>query len=653
MSGRDFFMCRLKRRLIEDTPSLTTRPNEGQALVNKQKGVCMKVLRSFLWMIFGFLLTCQTCTVSFAFVNLGEIVITGHHRLIETPSALEDIMLDAGELSDRGISDLSTALQEVQGVDIYSSSTVSGAGAVSIRGLDSTYTQVMYNGIKMFDPISTTGYFSGYRYFPLTSWDKIEVLKGPYSSLYGSGGIGGNIHLTTRRGTGDPTWSYRQEIGSYQTFIETLKLSGEAGKLDFSFHVAREDVGGMYATRYKEGNHETDPLGITSFGGRLDYDVSDRLTIGGSGDFTAARYEYDGSSWVPPYNPVDHDSNVEKYYQGVGMLYAEHKVSDAFKQKLTAGGNRVYRKGHDSGADVWYEGVTQQVKYDGVWDLVPWDRFSFGADYLEENGESFWSTYNPKHRNITRGVFFQNLIKPLDGTRLVAGARLENHSSFGDHETYSIRAEQDIVKNGTVYVSYGTGFKAPSLYQLYAPTYGTRTLEPEETKSVEIGYDQRIHNFSFGQALFKTDIDDMIDFDSATSSYKNMGQVKSSGLELYGQYDFQNKAFVRAEYNFTDTEKKSTGARLFRRPENKLKIIGEIPWKKFTFRGDVSYVGNRIDSTEKLKPYYLANVSVKYQVNDHLKTFFRIENLLNQDYEIVDCYETKGFSVYGGFEVKF
>ncbi|HSV44029.1 MAG TPA: TonB-dependent receptor, partial [Candidatus Bathyarchaeia archaeon] len=446
-------------------------------------------------------------------VDLSPIVISGT-RLIESPSSLESSRLETEDLGRRGIADLSTALQEVQGVDIYSSSVISGAGAVSIRGMDSTYTQVMYNGIKMFDPISTTGYFSGYRYFPLATFDEVQILKGPYSSLYGSGGIGGNIHLTSERGEGKPTWTYRQEVGSYRTFMETLKVKGESGNLDYAFHASREDVGSMYATRYKEGNHETDPLGITSLGGRLDYDMNDEITIGGMGDFVSSRYEYDGSAWTPPYNPVDDDSNVENYAQGVGMVYIEQKVSCEFEHKLSVGGNRVYRKGQDSSADVWYDGVSQQVKYDGVWDILSWDRVSFGADYLEEKGESFWGTYNPKRSTNTRGVFIQNRVEPLEGTRLITGTRLEDHSSFGHQGTYSIRGEQDVVDGGTVYGSYGTGFKAPSLYQLYAPTYGTSDLGAEQSASFEVGYDQRINQVSFGQAFFQTDIDDMIDFNS-------------------------------------------------------------------------------------------------------------------------------------------
>lgn len=610
----------------------------------------MKSGKNFLCLLLGLILAHSAFAEQE--VDLGKISIVGY-RLIETPSTIESITLETQDLNDQGIGDLSAALQEVQGVDVYSSSAVSGAGSVSIRGLDSTYTQVMYNGIKMYDPISTTAYFYGFRYFPLASFEKVEILKGPYSSLYGSGGAGGNIHLTTKRGQGETELTYRQEIGSYQTFAETLKVQGEAGKLDFSAHASREDVGSMYATRYKDRNYETDPLGITAFGARLDYDLNDAWTVGAMGDFTSARYEYDGSAWVPPYNPIDNDGNVESYYQGVGMVYAEQQVSADFKHKVTLGGNRIYRRGHDSNADVWYDGVTQQVKYDGAWDILPWDQVSFGADFLEEHGESFWGTYNPKQRTMTRGVFIQNRLEPHEGIRLITGGRLERHSSFGDHGTGSIRGELDVVDNGTLYVSYGTGFKAPSLYQLYAPTYGTSTLDPEETTSWELGYDQRIDAVSFGSAIFHTDIDDMIDFDSGTSSYQNQGQVKTRGIELYGQYDFDHGALFRVEYTFIDTEKKSTGARLFRRPKNKLKLIAEIPWKKFTFRGDISYNGNRIDSTEKLKAYYLANVSAAYQVKENLKTFIRIENLLDQEYEIADGYETKDFSVYGGFEIKF
>ncbi len=614
---------------------------KGMYVMNMGKNVLFVAACVFLW--------CSTVAAEYV-IDLTPIVVTGT-RLIESPSSLESIVLDADEKVNQGISDLGEALRSVQGVDVYSSSFVSGAGAVSIRGADSAYTQVMYNGIKLFDPMSTTQYFSGYHYVPLSAFEKIKVLKGPYSALYGSGGIGGNIHLISQRGHGRPSGIYRQEIGSYQTFRETLKFQGETGALDYALHASREDIGGMYAASYQNGNHETDPLGTTALGMRLDYDVTDAVTIGAMGDFFHSRYEYDGSSWVPPYNPVDDDSNVEKNGQGVGMIYVEHRMSEEFQQKWSLGGNRIYRKGQDSGADFWFDGSTRQMKYDGMLDLVSWDTVSFGADYLEEEGEFFYSTYSPKSQAHTKGVFVQNRLEPVDGSRVVTGARWEKHSVFGHDTTYSIRGEQDVFEDGTFYVSYGTGFKAPSLYQLFDPSYGSVNLDPERSRSYEFGYDYQMKQMSFGQAFFLTDIEDMINW--TWSGYENAGQVKIRGIEWYTQYRLINQASLRAEYTYQETETKSTGARLARRPENKLTLAGEFPWKKFLFRADVSYVGNRIDAMEKLKAYYLANFSAEYQVQDYMKAFIRVENIFNENYEMAFGYATPDCSVYSGFELKF
>ncbi|MCF7916973.1 MAG: TonB-dependent receptor [Candidatus Omnitrophica bacterium] len=588
-------------------------------------------------------------------IRLEEIVITPYKVAIgsfQSPASTKTISVE--EAQAKGIFGLKEAIKDLPSLSFKSSGIEGGDTSFFIRGAKSDHTQVLLDGVKLFDPQSTSGYFYAYGYMSLDNLEKIEVTKGPYSTLYGSDSIGGTINLITKKGEGKPSFSYTQEFGSYQTAREKLSSDGEIGKLAYSFSVSRKDVNHAYAGKYKDGNHETDPYHGLNSSLRLDYSLSQNTDIGLITNYTYAKYEYDG------WGGVDDLDNYAYFYQGVGAINLKQKVNSDFSHKITLGYTRSYRKyWESSSASGWYDGITYQAKWQGDYKIIENDRIVFGFDYLKEKGNDYsYSTRNPKQTANTKGYYLENIFTPLDNLFFSASFRTEDHSSFGIHNTFSLSGSYTFKPTATtIKASFGEGFKAPSLYQLYNGTYGNSNLDPEESESWEVGLEQKIgKRLTLGSTYFHTQIKEMLDTVGTWPNfeYQNVGKAQIWGIENLLNYDFNKNTKLSIHYTYLNTEDKSDGTRLFYRPENKVLVKFETKLKKLKISPSISYIGNRIvSSTVKLKSYILANLSFNYQVNDQLNTFLRFENILDDDYELVDGYQTPEFSWYLGAKYTF
>jgi len=623
----------------------------------------MKIKKFLFFMVLGLVVYLKAQAAD---VDLEKIVVTPYKSGVSSslsPASCDVIQADAA--SGEGKISVTDAIKNITGLHYTVSGGVAGETAIFIRGAGSQETQVLLEGIKLYDPIVTSGYFYGYNYMSLDNLEKIEVLKGPYSSLYGSGGIGGTISLITEKGRGKPQFSYLQEAGSYGTYLEKISLIGSLDKLAYTFSLSRVDINSFYSTRYKNGNHERDPYHDINPSFRLDYDFTDTISATLLNNFTYAKYEYDGSAYTPPYGPADDDDNRANFYQNVGGFIINHRLSDKFSHKFTFGYTRTDRNSwEDINTDSWYMGKTYQLKWEGKYDICDWDGLIFGFDHLKEIGESWYKgiygiSVTPKIDAATRGYYLQNTFTPMKNMFLAASYRLEDHSAFKYHNTYSISGSYIFEKTNTkLKSSYGTGFKAPSLYQLYSTEdygfgpIGNQGLKPEESKSYEIGVEQGLfESWKLGLTYFNTRLSNLIDFNN---TYVNIGKARISGAESFINYDFDAHTGIKLSYTYMDARNQDTKARLIRRPDNKLTCQANIMFfDKLKISPEISYVGNRVDTSKKLKAYVLANLSANYKVNSNLEFFGRVENMLDYDYQLISGYETPKLSFYGGIKLSF
>jgi vitamin B12 transporter len=235
---------------------------------------------------------------------------------------------------------------------------------------------------------------------------------------------------------------------------------------------------------------------------------------------------------------------------------------------------------------------------------------------------------------------------------------------FGTKTTFRIASAIIIEQSGTkLKGSAGTGFKAPTLYQLYSD-YGDENLKPEDSIGWDIGLEQSVFEKKLivGATYFYNEFENMIDFDSATWTYVNVAEAETKGVEIFGTAQPAEHLDVRVSYTYTDTEDRATGNRLIRRPKNKFGIDFDYRFlEAANLNMGIVYVGMRDDDDFAAYPatrinldgYILANLAGAYRITKHIELFGRAENLFDQDYEEVTGYGTPGISGFGGIKFLF
>ncbi|MBD3264145.1 MAG: TonB-dependent receptor, partial [Candidatus Omnitrophica bacterium] len=295
----------------------------------------------------------------------------------------------------------------------------------------------------------------------------------------------------------------------------------------------------------------------------------------------------------------------------------------------------------------------------GNYDICSWDKIILGFDYLREAGESRWDSLwglslSPKELSNTKGYYIENILTPMDNLFFSASFRLEDHSRYKSHNTFSVSGSYLFKETGTkIKASFGEGFKAPSLYQLFDGNFGNPDLNPEESESYEVGFEQSLgRNLKLGSTYFHTHIKNLIEW--LPAGYDNTGKSRIYGIEVFSRYSFTPETAFKIAYTHMDTEKLSDKSRLLRRPDNKLTATLTAELNKVKLNLDISYVGNRMDTAAtKLKSYLLADFSLNYKLSEKIEAFLRLENLLDRDYELVNGYQTPEFSAYLGTKIKF
>ncbi len=591
--------------------------------------------------------------------DVQEVVVTATR--IETP--LEKIassmtVITAEDIQRKGAETVLEALEGVPGIKININGGVGQTATVFIRGARSGHTLVLIDGVEVNDPISTGRIFN-FANLTTDNIERIEVLRGPQSPLYGSDAIGGVINIITRKGRGKPHVALAGEAGSFGTYRGYIDVSGATGMRDYSLSLSHFDTGGISAADEDDGNLEKDGYTNTTWSGRIGIVPSDRLRLDLIFRYSSAKADLDNFGGAFGDDP-DHVSGTKElvmrgqgtisladgaWEQIVGVSYTDNRRNDI---------NPPARSEFDSGL----------VKLD--WQnnlyLSPIVTLTIGAETEEERGKT--NTFDEKKARTT-GVYF--LEQNDAGGRFITtvGARVDNHSDFGTQVTYRLTSAYLLHGTGTkLRATYGTGFKAPSLYQLFS-IYGDPGLQPEESGSWDVGVDQDLMDgrASLGLTYFNNRFDNLIDFDFGTMLYQNTLGANTSGLEFTSRLLLTDAVTMNLNYTYTRSEDEATGEKLLRVPQDSIEFAADYNPSKGNRLGiDVLYVGANEDLDfppptympvrVTLHGYTLVNLSGAFRLADGFEVTARVENLLDEDYQTVLGYGTPGISGYLGFKAE-
>jgi vitamin B12 transporter len=567
------------------------------------------------------------------------------------------------------------ALSTVPGLNVVQSGGPGGLTSVFTRGTNANHTKVLIDGIDVSDPSNPARVFD---LGQLLTYDiqQIEVLRGPQSGLYGADALGGVISIITKKGEGPPRATGMIEGGSFGTFNQTAGVSGSEERFNYAFNVAHFRTTDVPVTPL-----ELLPPGQKAIGNNYDNmtystklgaDLSENLTVNAVARYTDATARFTGDS----FDPVTFSSSpaAAQSTQTVHQLFtrgeAVWSVLDG-RMKNYFGVNYTNHWNYNiSPGDVAPTVTTgDRVKYDwhAVTQLAPYHSVIVGAEHETETLQ----TSTVSAQNVNKAGYVELQSQFANRLFLVENIRQDDNERFGEHPTFRLAPALIIpITETKLKGSYGTGFKAPTLSQLFVSFpafffFANPNLKPEESVGYDAGFEQPLFNdrVRFGSTYFHNDITNLIQpvFDSATftSTNTNIGRGKTEGTENFVAARLTDSVRIRADYTFTRAVDVTTGLELLRRPKEKwsTSVIWN-PVEQLTLSATVLHTGSFIDVSRDfsiprlLAPAYtVVNVAADYAISDQTKVFGRVDNLFNVHYQNPTGFLQPGLGIYGGIRV--
>jgi len=596
----------------------------------------------------------------FAAEGLGEVVVIA----TKTPTKLEQIANSVSVITEEDIEksnahDVAELLRSVPGIDVIQNGGVGKTTTVFLRGAQSQHTLVLIDGLEVNDPSSTANIFD-FAHLNTDNIERIEILRGSGGTLYGSSAIGGVINIITKQGKGKVSSDLSLEYGSYNTKKAKASVSGKVDRLGFSASASRTDIGGFSAFNKDRGGIEDDGYDNATFSTRLNYEINDLVTADLNIRYTDAKTDFDN----PSSDSTINNSNSDQI--NVGGKISAALLDGRWNQDIGVGYLKLDRDSTSSFGTTVFDG--RRLKFDWRNDFQL-DEHNLILAGIETERSEFKSSSGSDSSVRNNALYLQDQFSYKD-FHVSFGGRVDDHEKFGAHYTYRISPTYLFKNTATkVKASYGTGFKAPSLFQLFSSAFGDVNLQPERSEGFDIGFEQGFQNnkYNFAASYFYIEIEDAIDFVDtspptdplddfpiATFSYQNVDTIRSNGFEVFADAKLTDKLTLSGDYTYTQSEDKATDIEQIRIAKHK--VVGRADYNfldnKANLNGNAKYVsGRRAFGSTDLDAYLVVNAGGNYQLRDNVNLFVRVENLFNEDYEEASGFGTPGLSGYLG--VKF
>jgi vitamin B12 transporter len=591
-----------------------------------------------------------------------ELVISATRLPIpedEAPASVS--VLTAKDFEIKQTERVADALRSVPGLSVVQSGTAGQLTSVFIRGLRSEHTQVLLDGVPVNQGLAGLFNFAD---LTIDNIERIEIVRGPQSTVYGPRALAGVIQIFTKQGSGTPEATASFEGGSYDTFRETLASSGQVGPIDYSFGASRLD------TNNARPNNQ---YRLWSFVGNVGWSPNDQLRL--STLFTYSRADTGNPNTIFDPKPVD-NFLTERW------LIAPHldwKPSEEWEHKLIFAYDQE-RQVNDPNED-GFVGPTRAlftrltIDYQNNFRPAKWltivSGFFFNQVSAGQERPLISQDFGPQPTSISdytqeRAVFLEATATPLAGLNLVAGGRYDHFNQFGGIWTYRFAGSYRIAPIDTiVHASVATGFSPPSSQdKIFGNNFD---LEPEKDLSWEFGAEQRLWGgrARIAATWFHNDLSNLIGFNGLFDTL-NLGAARTQGLEAEMELRPIDDLVFSASYTYLDAEKTSAtdiaqpvGSRLPRRPRNEVYVSASYLWRgrlrttaeaKFvTAREELNFGGPNFD----IEDYCYANFAAEYAINSHLTIFGRVDNLTNESYAEVFGFPALGRAAYGGIKLSF
>ncbi|MBO9714652.1 TonB-dependent receptor [Sphingomonas sp.] len=588
-------------------------------------------------------------------IDPNDIVVVAsgvEQRVEDTGRAVT--VIDRAEIDQRQTVVLSDLLATTPGVGVTRNGGPGAVTAVRIRGAEDAQTLVLIDGVRANDPSSPAGAFD-FGNLLTGSIQRVEVLRGANSVVWGSQAIGGVVNVVTQAPADGLSARANAEYGYADQIVANGAIA--AG----SDHVQGALTAGYFRTDgVSQAAVGTEPDGYRQYNasGRLKAELRPGIGAEVRAYYANSRTDLDG---FPPPNYAFSDtaeySTAKEFYGYAGVFAKLGPVDNHAGFSLADIDRDNFDPTAQSAPLYLYRGRSERFEYRGDAALMDQLRFAFGA----ERETSRFFDGDKTYRARTTSFYGQAIVTPIDAVTLTAGVRNDDHSRFGNHASWGASAAVRASDTTLLRASYNEGFKAPTLYQLFAPFYGYKDLRPETAKAWDAGIEQRFLGGKVRVAAtwFHRDTRNQIDFDLVSFTYRNIARARAQGVELELAVKPIEALTVTANYTYTDTENRSAGFvgnDLARRPRDTASVSADyrLPFG-LSLGGAVTMVGdsfNDAGNLTRIDGYAIGSIRAEMPIGERFSVYGRIENVTDEKYEVVSGYGTYGRAAYAGVRLK-
>ena len=580
------------------------------------------------------------------------------------------LMLDRQEIEQSSGRDLSQLLNQQSGIRVNNvQGTPSGNQSLFLQGAGGEYALILIDGMPVRDPSGVGGVID-IRLLPMYQIERVEILKGNQSALYGTDAVAGVINIISKSDSEKKLETNGSaSYGSYNSFNGSVGVNGSFNeRINYRLNASRESSDGISAAAdpTSEGDFDKDGFSHNSFLGGIDFKPLNRLTISSSLHYSDYDGDYDADAFLDAPNTFQIrmiNPSLQARFESESFT-----VNSSYNFSKT---DRLFS--HQFGEDE-YEGRFHNIDNFTTYRLNSHVNLLGGLNYQTGEMPSFVEGER-SHSTSFISPYATVLLKNIRGLSAEIGYRLNSHSEYGENSSFSFSPALRFTQNSKLFASYGTGFKAPTLNELFGPFGPNPDLEPETSSEYRVGLESYFldQSLKLGAHYFNREIENLIVY-TFDPGYINRDREKTKGFDVNADWLISRNAKLGMYYNYLsgetitldDSGQQVSSDGLIRKPANQIGFYASYRFTDgFLLKIDGEMTGERTDlffnpdnnfATEEvsLDSYFLLNLYAEYSLLNHqLVLFGAIRNLLNTEFTEVYGFNTMGLHGNGGVRFRF
>ncbi|AFV00038.1 TonB-dependent receptor domain-containing protein [Simiduia agarivorans] len=608
-------------------------------------------------------------TTALAQTVQDEIVVTATRTETPLSQTIAPVtVLTAEDIAALQVVDVPELINRFAGLDLVQSGGRGATASAFVRGTNSSHLLVLVDGVRI---DSATLGASAIQYLDPASIERIELVRGPRSSLYGSDAIGGTLQIFTRKASNEGA-NLALNVGYGSHNEQRYRLAGgfKSDTANLNATLSHHTTDGYDRTLNESyGDADDDAYSVTSASVSGELSLTDATAVFASAQYQTGESDTDrlcNDAWGPC-NPVS--LPYTEFSNGILDAGIKSQVNDLWRAELRAGVAQDESENFDHvpgvAESVWggtntFTTERRHASWQNDLAVAEGQLVTLGLDYERESVDSNNVAYDEDSRT-TQAVFGQYQAQ-VGNHSFVLGARTDDSDQYGRKNTGNLSWGWAVDEAWTLVASAGTGFKAPSFNDLYWPFSGNPDLKPESSQNLEAGVKYRDGELYFAMNAFQNNIDDLIawapvdpsdPFSAWLPGNVNKAEIQGSELELQNRF---GDVLVSANYTYLEPEDKATGNQLINRANQLFNLDVSRAFGPVTLGMVIEARSARYSDAanlNKVPGYGLLHARASWAVTEHFSLDARINNLLDKEYTVVRNFREDGINGFVSANVRF